>query len=167
MRKYFKSPAQYRAETGPRLQPTGVGGPSRGVGWNAGWATAWQPSLAGQPAYAACCSAHAPRARRCDHHAQTVRGTARWRARRRLGGGSTVARCCWRSRGGHGEGTGQEGEGSGAPERWVGGVAAQTMSGGGVRRPGGGSGWWRWWVWGLAAPERQGGEKIARNCRDW
>jgi hypothetical protein len=31
----------------------------------------------------------------------------------------------------------------------------------------GGFGGWRWRVWGPAAPERQGGEKIARNCRDW
>jgi hypothetical protein len=28
-------------------------------------------------------------------------------------------------------------------------------------------GGWRRQVWGPAAPERQGGEKIIRNCRDW
>jgi hypothetical protein len=77
-----------------------------------------------------------------------------------------VARCCRRSRGGHREGVGQ-GEGRGAPERWVDGEAAQTASSGGVRRWGGGSGGWRRQVWGPAAPERQGGEKIARKCRDW
>jgi hypothetical protein len=136
------------------------------VSQNAGWATAWQPSPAGQPSCAACC-ARAPRARRRGHHAQTVRRTVRWRARRRLSGGSMTARCCRRSRGGHGEGVGQGGEGRGALERRVDGEATQTASSGGVHRWGEGFGRWRRQVWGPAAPERQGGEKIARNYRDW
>jgi hypothetical protein len=74
------------------------------------------------------------RARRRGHHAHIVRRTARWRSRRRLEGGSTAARCCRRSRGGHGEGDGQGGEGRGAPERRVDGEAAQTVSGDGVHR---------------------------------
>jgi hypothetical protein len=82
LEKDLKSPAQYQAETGMRLEPTGRGGLPRAVGRNAGWAMAWQPGPAGLPA---CC------ARQRDHHAQTVRGTTRWRALRRLGGGSTVA----------------------------------------------------------------------------
>ncbi len=63
-----------------------------------------------------------------------ARGTARWRARRRLGGGSTTARCCRGSRGSHGEGAGQGGRDRGAPERRVDGEAVPTASGGGVRR---------------------------------
>jgi hypothetical protein len=73
-------------------------------------------------------------------HARCTRGTARWRAHQRLGGGLTVARCCRRSRGGHGEGAGQGGEDRGAPERRVNGEAVPTTSGGGVHRRGGGSG---------------------------
>jgi hypothetical protein len=41
---------------------------------------------------------------------------------------------------GHGEGAGQGGEDTGAPERRVDGEAVPTASGGGVRRRGGGSG---------------------------
>jgi hypothetical protein len=93
------------------------------VGRNASWATAWQPSPAGQPACAACCA-----------RAGMVT-TRRPPVGRR--GGSTVARCCQRSRGGHGEGVGQGGEDKGAPERRVDGEAVQTVSGGGVLRRGG------------------------------
>jgi hypothetical protein len=100
------------------------------------------------------------------HHPQTVRGTAQWRARRRLSGGSMVARCCRRSQVGQREGAGQGGEGRGAPERWVDGEVVQMASGGGICRWGGGSGGWRRRVWGPVAPERQGGEEITRNCRD-
>jgi hypothetical protein len=78
-----------------------------------------------------------------------------------------MVRCCWRPRGGHGEGAGQGGEGRGAPKRRVDGEAAQTASGGDVRWWGGGSGGWRQWVWGPAAPESQGGEKIVRKSRGW
>jgi hypothetical protein len=53
-----------------------------GIFHNAGWATAWHPSPAGQPAYAACCNARAPaRSLRADH----ARDGA-------LTGGSVVAR---------------------------------------------------------------------------
>jgi hypothetical protein len=52
-----------------------------------------------------------------------------------------VARCCRRSRGGHGEGAGQGGEDRGASERRVDGEAVPTASGGGGRRRGGGL-WW-------------------------
>jgi hypothetical protein len=88
-------------------------------------------------------------------------------ARRRLGGGSTAVRCCRRSRGGHREGVRQVGECRGAPERRVNGEVVQTALGGGIRRWGGGFSGWRRRVWGPAAPERQGGEKNVRNCRDW
>jgi hypothetical protein len=40
LKKHLKSPAQYQAKTGPRLEPTGCGGLPRAVGQNAGWATA-------------------------------------------------------------------------------------------------------------------------------
>jgi hypothetical protein len=70
----------------------------------------------------------------------TARGTVRWRARRWLDGVSTAARCCRRSRGGHGEGAEQGGEDRGAPERRVNGETVPTTSGGGVHRRGGGSG---------------------------
>jgi hypothetical protein len=68
----IKFPAQYRA--GNRLRVTAHGGwrpVSRGR--NAGWDTAWQPSLAGQTACAARCNVRAPGARRRGHH---VRGCA-------------------------------------------------------------------------------------------
>jgi hypothetical protein len=117
IRKMIKSPAQYWAKTSLRLQPTGRGVLPHAVGRKADWAMAWQPSPVGQMACAAHCNACAPRAPRRGHHAQTARGMAWWRARWRLSGGSTVARCCGRSRGGHREGAGQGGEGRGAPER--------------------------------------------------
>jgi hypothetical protein len=44
-----------------------------------------------------------------------------------------AARCCRRSRGGHGEGAVQGGEGRGGPERRVDDEAVQTASSGGVR----------------------------------
>jgi hypothetical protein len=50
IRKTIKSMAQYRAEIGPRLQPSGRDSLPHAVGRKAGWATAWQPSPAGQPA---------------------------------------------------------------------------------------------------------------------
>jgi hypothetical protein len=59
IRKIIKSLPQYWAESGPRLQPTGRSGLPRAVGRKAGWATAWQPSPAGQTACAARCNAHA------------------------------------------------------------------------------------------------------------
>jgi hypothetical protein len=58
--KHLKTIAQYWAETGPRLQPTGRGGQLRAVGQKAGWATAWQPSPAGQMACAARCNTRMP-----------------------------------------------------------------------------------------------------------
>jgi hypothetical protein len=130
IRKTIKSPTQHWDETEPRLQLTGRGGLPCAVGRKAGWATAWQPSPAGQTACVA----------RCGHHTQTARGTARWCARRRLSGGSTVARCCWRSCGGHREGVGQGGEGRGTPERRVDGEAGGEFRDDGVRRRGGSSG---------------------------
>jgi hypothetical protein len=92
-----------------------------------------------------------------------VRGTARWRARRRLGGGSTVARCCRRSRGRHGEGAGQGEGGRGAPERRVDGESVQTASGGGVRRWRGCSGGHRHARRGPAAPVREGEAEVSPN----
>jgi hypothetical protein len=90
--------------------------------------------LAAQPSGANGLCGPLQRTRRRGHHVQTARGTTRWRARWRLGSGSTVARCCQRSRGGHSEGAGQGGVGRGAPERWVDGEVAQIASGGGVQR---------------------------------
>jgi hypothetical protein len=110
----------------------GRGGLPRVVDRNVGWATAWQPSPAGQPACATCCSARAG--------AVTTRRPRVGRRGGMLVGGSIAARCCRRSQGGHGEGAGQGGEGRGAPERRIDGEAVQTASGGGVRRWGGGSG---------------------------
>jgi hypothetical protein len=82
-----------------------------------------------------------------------------WRAHRRLGGGSTAARCCWRSRGGHREGAGLGGEGRGTPERWVDGEAAHTTSGAGVQ--------WRWCCSGArrgpAALVREGEAGVSSN----
>jgi hypothetical protein len=106
----------------------GHGGLPRVIDRNAGWATAWQPSPAGQPACAACCVRAPARSPRAGQ-----RGGV-------LAGGMMAVRCCRRSRGGHGEGVGQGGEDRGAPERRVDGEAGQTTSGGGVRRRGGGSG---------------------------
>jgi hypothetical protein len=127
LEKQLNFQAQYWAETAPRLQPTGRGGLPRAVSRKAGWATAWQPSPVGQTACAASCNACAPRVRRRGHHVQRACGMARWRARRRLSGGSTVARCCRRSRGGHGEGDGHGGEGRGAPEQRVDAEAAGLL----------------------------------------
>jgi hypothetical protein len=56
-------------------------------------------------ACAARCNARAPRARRRNHHTQTTRGTARWRARRRLDGGKVLPEI---SRGATGRGPGKE-----------------------------------------------------------
>jgi hypothetical protein len=105
LEKHLKSLAQYRAETGQRLEPTGRGGLPRAVGRNAGWAKTWQPSPAGQLACAACCARagavtmHRPRAGR--------RGGV-------LTGGSAVAR---RRQGVAGDLEGVTGEVSGKEER--------------------------------------------------
>jgi hypothetical protein len=163
LEKQLNFQAQYWAETAPRLQPTGRGGLPRAVSRKAGWATAWQPSPVGQTACAASCNACAPRVRRRGHHAQRACGMARWRARRRLGGGSMAARRCRRSRGGHWEGAGQGGEGRGAPKRRVDGEAAQTASGGGVQRRRGCSGGHRRAWRGPAAPVWKGKERFSSN----
>jgi hypothetical protein len=107
-------------------------------------------------------TARALRACQHGHHTQTVRGMAQWRAGRRLSGGSTTARCCRRSRGGHEEGAGQGGEGRGVPKRRVDGEAAQMASGGGVRRWGC-SGGRRRARRGPAAPVREGEAKVSPN----
>jgi hypothetical protein len=136
----------------------GHGGLPRAVGRNAGWAKAWQPAQRGnRPARPAA------RVRRRGQHEQTVHGTTRWRACWWLVGGKVLPKI---SRGSRGRCRARR-RGWGAPERRVNGEAAQTASGGGVHRWGGGSGGWRRRVWGPAASERQGGEKIARKCRDW
>jgi hypothetical protein len=121
MENDLKIPSTVSGRNRPEARAHGAWQPATRGRPNAGWATAWQPSPAGQLA-----------------GAFTARGMARRRARRRLGGGSTAARCCQRSRGGHGEGAGQGGEDRGAPERWVDGEAVPTASGGGVHRRGGG-----------------------------
>jgi hypothetical protein len=117
------------AETGPRLQPTGRGGLLHAVGRKASWAMAWQPSLAGKrPARPA--ATRARRARRRGHHAQTARGTARWRAPRRQGVAGDLE-------GGTGEVSGKE-ETSGAHQNGVSTVRrckrrrAAAFNGGGV-----------------------------------
>jgi hypothetical protein len=105
----------------------------------------------------------ATRGRRRGHHAQTARGTAWWRAHRRLIGGSTAAMCCRRSRGGHREGAGQGGERRGAPEQRVDDEAAQTVSGGGVQRWRGCSGGRRRARRGPAALVREGEAGVSSN----
>jgi hypothetical protein len=86
------------------------------------------------------------------------RGMVRWRAHWRRCGGSTVARCCRRSRGGHGEGAGQGGEDRGAPERrraaaFVGGEGSPVVASVAEEV--------------LQLGRGEGGEEIARNPRDW
>jgi hypothetical protein len=66
--KHLNPVAQYRAATGPRLQPTGRGGLLCGVSWKSSWDTAWQPSPAGKTACAARCNIRTPRACRRGHH---------------------------------------------------------------------------------------------------
>jgi hypothetical protein len=58
--KHLNHWAQYWAETGPWLQPTGRGGLPHAGDQKSGWATAWQPSPAGKTACAAHGNARAP-----------------------------------------------------------------------------------------------------------
>jgi hypothetical protein len=132
----IKFPAQYRAETGPRLQPTGRGGLPCAVGRKAGWATAWQPSLAGQTACAARCNARAPTQSPRADRAQDVAVAYSPAARRWLNGGKVLPEI---SRGPQGR-CRQGGEGRGAPERRVDGEVGGEFRDGSIQRWGGSSG---------------------------
>jgi hypothetical protein len=105
------------------------------VGRNSREAAALWLGPAGKRARVAHGNACAPRPCRRGNHTQTARGTTRWRAHWRLGGGSTVARCCRRSRGGHKGGARQGGESRVASERRADGEAVQTASSGGRVAP--------------------------------
>jgi hypothetical protein len=110
--------------------------------------------LAAQPSGAPALCGVLQCAHQCGHRAWDGAVACSPAAWRWLNGGKVLPEI---SRGGHGEGAGQGGEGRRAPERRVDGETAQTASGGSVRRLGGGSGGWRRRVWGPAAPERQVG----------
>jgi hypothetical protein len=103
----IKSQAQYWAETSPRLQPTGVGGLPRTVSQKSrlGHGLAARPS----------------KSTSLRGLLQRAHGTARWSARRRLGGGSTA-------------------EGAAVEHQWGPGVVPGKKIGGGAHPIGGASG---------------------------
>jgi hypothetical protein len=119
--KHLNPWAQYWAETGPRLQPTGHGGLPRAVGRNSGEAAAWRLGLAQKTPRVARDNARTPRAR----GVVTARGPrVRWR-----GGGFT----------GGPVGAGRR-QGVASEHRWGPGVAPGKKISGGAHPIGGASG---------------------------